>query len=99
MQGYWLILTNQAIDQAAYEQYARLWIPIAERYQARITVLNTSTALVETSGYSRALVVEFESYSQALACYQDEAYQDAKSFALKASARELLVLQGEPPRG
>lgn len=98
MKGYWLILAGQAQDEAAQATYARLWQPIAVQYQAKIRVLNPGTALLETSGYTRVLVVEFESHVQALACYQDPAYQAAKVFARQAGQRELLILEGEPPQ-
>jgi len=99
MKGYWLILSDSAKDQEAQAMYGKLWTPIAEKYSAKFKVLNTQTVLMETCGYTRTLIVEFDSYSQALACYQDEAYQAAKVFAQKASKREFLILEGEPPRG
>jgi len=39
--------------------------------------------------------VEFPSYEQANACYDDPAYQEARQFALQASERELLIFEGE----
>ncbi len=98
MQGYWLILGSEVVDEAAQAAYVDLWKPIAIRYGAKISVLKKDMALHETQGYSRVVVVEFESYNQALACYHDPEYQIAKVLALKASRRELLILQGQPPR-
>ncbi len=36
MKGYWLILGTEITDQAAQNDYNRLWAPIAEKYQARL---------------------------------------------------------------
>lgn len=98
MKGYWLILAGTAIDTEAQATYGQLWKPIAEKYKAKIHPLNAQDVLVETRGYTRALVVEFESYDAAVACYKDNAYQAAKVFALRAAQRELLILQGDPPQ-
>ncbi|SIT41497.1 conserved hypothetical protein [Paraburkholderia piptadeniae] len=41
------------------------------------------------------VAVEFPSYEQAKACDADRACQEAATFALQASKRELPALQGE----
>jgi uncharacterized protein (DUF1330 family) len=72
-----------------------LWAPIAARYDAKVRVLDTQAVLREGRTTSRVVVVEFPSYEQAKACYDDAAYQEAARFATQASNRELLILQGE----
>ncbi|OWV29732.1 DUF1330 domain-containing protein [Halomonas campaniensis] len=94
MSGYWIIFASEVIDQEAQKEYGRLWGPISEKYDAKIKVLDQG-ALVETQGSSRVLVVEFPSYSQAKACYEDPAYVEAKSYALRAAKREVLITEGE----
>ena len=51
--------------------------------------------LKEARWSTRLIVVEFPSYEQANACYDDPAYQEARQFALQASERELLIFEGE----
>jgi uncharacterized protein (DUF1330 family) len=41
------------------------------------------------------LTVEFPTYEQAKACYNDAAYGEAKPFALRASSRELIIIEGD----
>lgn len=94
MKGYWIILATEVIDHEAQKEYGRLWAPIAEKYGANIKVLDQE-ALVETQGSRRVLIVEFPSYSQAKACYEDPAYVEAKSYALRAAKREVLLAEGE----
>lgn len=94
MRGYWVILGTEVTDQDAQEEYARLWRPIAEKYGARLKKLDTE-ALKESGESSRALAVEFESYTQAKACYDDPAYTEAKAFALRASKRQLIIIEGD----
>lgn len=94
MKGYWIILATQVIDQEAQQEYARLWTSIADKYDAKLKVLDQE-ALVEKRDSSRVLVVEFASYAQARACYDDPAYAQARSFAVRAAQREVLIVEGQ----
>ncbi|MFK3722371.1 hypothetical protein D3C76_516580 [compost metagenome] len=94
MKGYWIIFGAAVTDAQAQQEYGRLWGPIAEKYQAKIKVLGAD-ALLEANGTNRVLTVEFPSYAQARACYEDPAYAEAKAFALRASRRELIIIEGE----
>ena len=95
MKGYWLILGTEITDQAAQNDYGRLWAPIAEKYQARLVRTNVPVLLKEARDTSRVIIVEFPSYEIAKACYADPAYQEARQFALRASKRDLLIFEGE----
>jgi|ERR1700693_591029 uncharacterized protein (DUF1330 family) len=95
MKGYWLILGTEITDQAAQNDYNRLWAPIAEKYQARLNPTRISLLLKETGNTSRVIIAEFPSYEMAKACYEDPAYQEARQFALRASKRDLRIFEGE----
>ncbi|SAL57613.1 DUF1330 domain-containing protein [Caballeronia humi] len=95
MKGYWLILGSNVEDHAAQERYAALWEPIAARYQASVRMLDVTAVLQEARSTKRVLAVEFPSIELARACYEDPAYQEAMPFALKASYRELLIIEGD----
>jgi uncharacterized protein (DUF1330 family) len=97
MKGYWLIIGTQVSDQGAQAEYARLWQPIAEKYQARIKPVPNPGFLREARDAHRVVIVEFPSYDLAQACYEDPAYEEARAFALRASSRELLVFEGNLP--
>lgn len=92
MKGYWIILGAEVTDSDAQQEYGRLWKPIAEKYDAKLKLLDG--VLKEASASKRVLAVEFESYEQAKACYEDPAYTEAKVFALRASKRELIIIEG-----
>jgi uncharacterized protein (DUF1330 family) len=51
-------------------------------------------ATKEGDPVARAFIVRFESYEQALACYEDPAYQEAAVFGIQASPRDLVILEG-----
>jgi uncharacterized protein (DUF1330 family) len=95
MKGYWLILGSEVKDGAAQEQYAALWKPIAARFGATVRVLDASVVLREAHTTKRVVVVEFSSVESAKAAYSDPEYQEAMQFALRASDRELLIIEGE----
>jgi uncharacterized protein (DUF1330 family) len=95
MKGYWLILGTEITDQVAKDEYNKLWGPIAEKYQARQNATKVPPLLKEARNTSRVLIAEFPSYELAKACYEDPAYQEARQFALKASKRDLLIIEGD----
>jgi|ERR1700712_4990308 uncharacterized protein (DUF1330 family) len=95
MKGYWIVLGSEVSDQKEQQAYGKLWAPIAEKYGAKMKILDPGAALVEAQSTTRVIAVEFPTYEQAKACYTDPAYEEAKRHALKASKRELLILEGD----
>jgi|SRR3954451_7219616 uncharacterized protein (DUF1330 family) len=95
MKGYWLILGTEVSDQVAQDEYSRLWAPIAKKYQVRLNPTITPPLLKEARNTARVIIVEFPSYELAKACYEDPAYQEARQFALKASQRDLIIIEGD----
>jgi uncharacterized protein (DUF1330 family) len=92
MPGYWIVKGGAIKDQAAYDEYAKRWGPVAERFGARI--INAGGRLDAREGaWGRAVIVEFPSFEQAVACYEDEEYQASLPFARKAYERELAILE------
>jgi uncharacterized protein (DUF1330 family) len=51
-------------------------------------------ATKEGDPVARAFIGRFESYEQALACYEDPACQAAAAFGKKASRRDVVILEG-----
>jgi uncharacterized protein (DUF1330 family) len=95
MKVYWLILDTEITDQVAQDEYSKLWAPIAEKYQARRNRTKVPLLLKEARNISRVFIAEYPSYELAKACYEDPAYQEAREFALKASKRNLLIIEGD----
>lgn len=95
MKGYWIILGTEIRDHESQTEYGRLWSSIATKYEAKINPTKIPPLLKEARDLSRVTIVEFPSYESAQACYNDPAYQAAKEYALKASNRELLIIEGK----
>jgi len=94
LKGYWIIFGSDVVDPAAQQEYGLLWAPISEQYNAKLKFLDSSV-LVEAQSSNRVIAVEFPSYGQAKACYNDPAYIEAKKFALRGSRRELIIIEGD----
>lgn len=95
MKGYWIVLGTAVTDQAAQEEYGRLWRPIAEKYQAKVNPSKVPPVLKESRNTARVIIVEFPTYEAAVSCYEDPAYQEAKKVANTAAQRDLLIIKAE----
>ena len=94
MAGYWVIRGGEIRDPKALEEYAALWPPIAQRFGAEIIAGKGAMDTREGDHFSRQLLVRFDSYAQAVACYEDPEYQAAKELAQRAYDRQLSILEG-----
>jgi uncharacterized protein (DUF1330 family) len=94
MAGYWIVRASDVTDAEAQRSYGKAWAPLAERYGAKVIAGPTRIATKEGAPVARAFIVKFESYEQAVACYEDPAYQAAAVFGKQASPRDLIILEG-----
>ena len=94
MAGYWIVRGSDIKDEAALKKYAELWVDIAARYGAELIAGRGAVETREGPHYPRQLIVRFDSYENAVACYEDEAYRIAAEFAHQAYDRELSILEG-----
>ena len=95
MAGYWIVRSGAIENQAAFDEYAGRWAPIAARYGARL--LAGQSGVHETregENLPRVLLLEFPSYEEARACYDDPEYQAALHYAREAYARRELIITG-----
>ncbi|TPI16946.1 DUF1330 domain-containing protein [Mesorhizobium sp. B4-1-3] len=70
MNGYWLIVGTEISNEEAQAEYARLWKPIGEKYQARTNTTKQPPLLVEARDAKRMVLVEFPSLELAKACWR-----------------------------
>jgi uncharacterized protein (DUF1330 family) len=91
--GYWIARIDVS-DPEAYKSYVTLATPAYEKYGARFLVRGGKCEAVEGAGRGRNVVIEFDSYEQAMACYRSPEYQAAAEFRRKASLGEILVVEG-----
>ena len=91
--GYWVVHMDIK-DSDNYPIYIKAAGPILEKYGAKFLVRGGRFEAAEGSSRSRHIVLEFESYEQALACYRCPEYQAAVALRQAYSDGELLILEG-----
>ena len=94
MLGYWIVRASEIEDQVAFDEYVRLWPPVAQRYSAKLLGGRGRFESPEGETPSRVTMIEFPTYEDALACYEDAEYREALPFVLKAGKRDLLIVEG-----
>ena len=64
------------------------------KYGARFLVRGGQAEHVEGGARARHVVLEFDSYEQALACYRSPEYQAAMKLRLPVSIGDIVVVEG-----
>lgn len=91
--GYWIAHID-VHDAAGYEEYRKRNGIAFAKYGARFLVRNGKAEQTEGSLKSRHVVIEFDSYEQALACYHSPEYNEATSYRLPAANGDLVIIEG-----
>jgi uncharacterized protein (DUF1330 family) len=95
MKGYWVAFVH-VYDEQKYRAYLSLAPEALAKYGAKM--LSRGTDITVTEGFpsspDRAVVFEFESYEQALACYHSPEYQQARRERDGAAAANILIMRG-----
>jgi uncharacterized protein (DUF1330 family) len=91
--GYW-IANGDVTDLETYKKYIEANAEPFARYGARFLVRGGEGEVAEGRVKSRTVVIEFESYEQALACYNSDAYQKAKAIRENAASMNLFIVAG-----
>jgi uncharacterized protein (DUF1330 family) len=91
--GYWIARIDVS-DPKTYQSYIKAATPSYEKYGAKFLIRGGKHEAVEGNARGRNVVIEFESYEKALACFHSPEYQAAAEFRRKASVGEILVVEG-----
>jgi uncharacterized protein (DUF1330 family) len=81
-------------DPETYKQYIETARPAYERHNAKFLVRGGKAEALEGTGRARNVVIEFESMTDALACYNSPEYTRARAFRQKASTGEFVIVEG-----
>ena len=93
MKGYWIARID-VTDEALYPEYGKRALPAIEKFGGRFIVRSGRATTPEGLDWARNVVIAFDSYEQALACYDSPEYQAAPSYAKRALDRELFIVEG-----
>lgn len=93
--GY-LIATITITDEAAYQRYIKAASSAIKKVGCRVLVRGGKLAIKEgNESWSRVVVLEFDSYEQALNYYDSPAYQEAKALRADAAIADFVIAEGE----
>ena len=91
--GYWVAHVD-VDDPEVYERYkAANAAPFAE-YGARFLVRGGRQEVREGQARKRTVVIEFDSYDEAVACYESADYQAAKAIRDAVSTGDMVIVEG-----
>ncbi|MEE5063084.1 DUF1330 domain-containing protein [Pseudomonas alliivorans] len=94
MKAYWIAQVD-VTDPQQYSEYTQrapaAFALFGGKFMARG---GRSEALEGRATPQRTVVIEFESYEQAIACYRSPEYQEAMSHRKGASKAEIVIVEG-----
>ena len=91
--GYWIARVDVENDEA-YGKYRSLNAVAFAKYGARLPVRAGRYSNPEGPTGNRHVLVEFDSYDTALACYNSPEYQEALKYRLAASTGHVVIVEG-----
>lgn len=91
--GYWIVHVT-VTDAENYPQYLAADAIAFEKYDALFLVRGGQCEGPEGPIRERHVVIEFESYERALACYNSPEYQAAAKLRQEFSDSEIVIVEG-----
>jgi len=97
MKAYWIAHVDVA-DPDQYAQYTQRAPAAFALFGGKLLARGgRSEAMEGRATPQRSVVIEFESYEQALACYHSEQYQQACGYRQGAAKAEVIIVEGYEP--
>ncbi|PRY23739.1 uncharacterized protein (DUF1330 family) [Aliiruegeria haliotis] len=91
--GYWIAHVD-VHDPEVFEAYKKANARPFARYGARFLVRGGQYDVREGELHPRTVVVEFPTFADALACYDDPEYQAAKAIRDPIARGDLVIVEG-----
>ena len=91
--GYWIARID-VTDPEGYKQYVALNAKAFAKYDAKFLVRGGKFTSKHGTARTRNVVIEFDSYDKALACYESPEYREAEAVRNKYSTGEVIVIEG-----
>jgi uncharacterized protein (DUF1330 family) len=93
MKGYWIVRVSVK-NAARYPEYLTAARPAFEKFRARFLVRGGRFEATEGTSRERNVVVEFEDYATALACYRSAEYQAARAIRTANADTDFVIVEG-----
>lgn len=96
MPGYWMIKST-VTDADEFAEYARLANPAVTNQGGRFIAFGGRHETREGTDAPRNIIIEFDTYEAAVACYDSAEYQASLVHGNAAMTRELVIVDSEKP--
>ncbi|HEY4773966.1 MAG TPA: DUF1330 domain-containing protein [Xanthobacteraceae bacterium] len=91
--GYWIVHVDVS-DNDAYQNYVKANGEAFRKYGAKFLVRAGRFESMEGKPRARHVVIEFEDYATALACYRSPDYQRAMELREGAATADFTIVEG-----
>ncbi|MEL0285563.1 MAG: DUF1330 domain-containing protein [Paracoccaceae bacterium] len=91
--AYWVAHVD-VDDPATYENYKAANAVAFSKYGAKFIVRGGKQAIREGQSRARTVVLEFQDYDTAMACYNSPEYQKALAIRKDISTGDLVIVEG-----
>lgn len=91
--GYWIVHVD-VTDPDNYPRYIEADNAVFAEFSARMLVRGGRFEAPETAQRTRHVVIEFDSYEAALACYHSPGYQAAAKLRQAFSQSDVIIVEG-----
>lgn len=81
-------------DPDAYKEYVERDTPILNGLGGQFVVRGGQSEIMEGETFQRHVVIEFPSYAEALAAYNDPGYQEVAEIRRRTADSVILVVEG-----
>jgi len=97
MKAYWIAHVD-ITDPDHYSQYTQRAPKAFAKFGAKFLARGErSEAMEGRTTPQRSVVIEFDNYEQAVACYRSAAYQEARSYREEWARAEIIIVEGMAP--
>ena len=93
MKAYWVVRGN-ILNKAEYSKYIDLAGPIVHKHNGNFLVRGGQQIEVEGEGFDRTVLIEFNSFDEALSCYNSVEYQEALNYVKNSAKRLVTIVEG-----
>ena len=93
MKAYWVVRGN-ILNQEEYSKYINLAGPIVHKHNGNFLVRGGQQVEVEGEGFDRTVLIEFNSFDEALSCYNSNEYQEALYYVKNSAKRLVTIVEG-----
>ena len=94
MKGYVVCMWEKINSEEKLKEYAIKATFAAEKYSGKFLIRGGQQTEFEEKGYERTVVAEFNSYNDALECYNSSEYQSALVHVKDSALRLFTVVEG-----